>query len=183
MEVRESQKQRSEAIKVAKCQTLCWDCANSTDINACPWASEGKPVDGWWALPRKQKYRIEATQFLPARTRIEDTYCVIMCPLFKRDAYRAGLSPLKEEHTDINDASDLDLRRIAAAVITQAVLDWERLERGKFKKTITAEGSTVKAINLIEWFNSPEFAVMLSAVSHFTPKQIREKLEVPDARH
>jgi len=183
MEVRESQKQRSEAIKVAKSQTLCWDCKHATDINKCPWARDFTPVDGWWAVPHKTKYRLEATPNLPIRWREEDTYCVLMCPLFERTSYRAGMYPLKsEKHSSMYSATDADIRKLVAAIIAQAVDDWERLERGRFKKTITAEGVTIKSYQLIEFFNSRRFAAMLEAVSTLTPKKVREVLEVPDAK-
>lgn len=183
MEVRESQKQRSEAIKIAKSQTLCWDCANATEINKCPWCAEFKPVEGWWAIPKKTKYRLEATPNLPIRWREEDTYCVLMCPLFERTSYRAGMYPLKsEKHSSMYSATDADIKKLVAAIIAQAVDDWERLERGRFKKAITAEGVTIKSYKLIEFFNSRRFSAMLAAVSDLTPEQVREVLEVPYAR-
>ncbi len=177
---KKSQEARSEAIKVAKCQTLCWDCKHATDVEACPWVRDGTPVDGWWAKRKDIKYRVDACEAHGVQTRLQETYCVMMCPLFERDSYRAGLTEMRKTHVDISNATELDLRRLSAAIITQAVLDWEKLDRGKLKKLVTAEGSTIKSCKLIAWFNSPDFAVMLSAVSNLSPEQVKKQLEVPD---
>lgn len=180
---KKSQEARSNAIKIAKCQTLCWDCKHATDIDVCPWVRDGTPVEGWWAKRKDIRYRLEACGTHDLQTRMQETYCVMMCPLFQRDSYRAGLTEMDEKnpsHVDISDATPLDLRRLSAAIITQAVMDWEKLDRGKLRKITTAEGSAIKTHKMIAWFNSPEFAVMLSAVSSFTPEQIRKQLEVPD---
>jgi hypothetical protein len=180
---KKSQEARSNAIKIAKCQTLCWDCKHATDIDVCPWVRDGTPVEGWWAKRKDIRYRLEACGTHDLQTRMQETYCVMMCPLFQRDSYRAGLTEMDEKnpsHVDISDATPLDLRRLSAAVITQAVMDWEKLGRGKLRKVVTAEGSTIKSFQLIDWFNSLDFAVMLSEVSNYTPEQIRKKLEVPN---
>lgn len=63
----------------AKPPTLCWDCANATSPK-CPWADRGEPVPGWDAKPTKIKFSGEKT----------DSYLVIKCPLFRRDAEGGG---------------------------------------------------------------------------------------------
>lgn len=182
MEVRESQKARSEAIKVAKSQTLCWDCKHATDSDKCPWASDFTPVEGWWAVRSKARYYVSACGNTPVHWRVEDTYCVLMCPLFERTSYRAGLFPLRSEgHADIYSATNTDMRRLVSAIILQAVSDWELVQRGKLSKTVSGEGVVVKASELIAFFNSRRFASMLSAVSNLSPETVRKRLEVPDA--
>ena len=57
--------------------SLCWDCKNA--VSGCCWAKENKPVDGW-----KAKF-IKAQNSKPY-----DTYLVINCPEFVRDAYDGG---------------------------------------------------------------------------------------------
>ena len=73
--------------------TLCWDCAKATD-DACPWVDAGMPVPGWWATPSKIK----------TCGICSDSYRVIKCPLFVRDADKAGLVkvPLKGERHNGN---------------------------------------------------------------------------------
>ena len=64
--------------------TICWDCARATSTD-CPWADHGEPVDGWWARHRR----------ISSGWRPFDTFCVLRCPNFVRDAIRAGQSPYK----------------------------------------------------------------------------------------
>jgi hypothetical protein len=144
---------------------------------------DGEPVEGWWANEKKLRYKIDASASAPERWREEKTYCVMMCPLFERDSYRAGLfSTGVNDHSDIGEASQADMRRLVASILQQAVIDWERLERGHFKKCITPEGVTIKSVELVEFFNSRRFSAMLSAVSDLDPKTVRERLGVPHAR-
>lgn len=66
--------------------TLCWDCANATN-SACSWSAWFEPVEGWQAVP------VHKTAL--------DSYTVISCPQFKRDALRGGLARItkKEEES------------------------------------------------------------------------------------
>ena len=64
--------------------TLCWDCANATN-NDCPWVDRGEPVDGWWARHRR----------ISSGWRPYETFCVMRCPMFERDASRGGQTPYK----------------------------------------------------------------------------------------
>lgn len=68
--------------------TLCWDCGRATD-DICPWVDAGMPVPGWWASPSKIK----------TCGVYSDSYRVIKCPMFVRDADKAGVVkvPLKGE--------------------------------------------------------------------------------------
>ena len=65
--------------------TLCWDCSRA--IGGCSWSDEGKPVRGWTA---------KGTQ--KTSTKPYNTYLVIDCPLFDRDAYGGGLKKYKKEN-------------------------------------------------------------------------------------
>ena len=82
---------RGNAKRFKKEHTLCWDCGNATN-DACPWVDAGMPVPGWWATPSK----IRTCGVL------SDSYRVIKCPLFVRDADKAGLVPLKGERHNGN---------------------------------------------------------------------------------
>ncbi len=73
--------------------TLCWDCAKATD-DICPWVDAGMPVPGWWASPSKIK----------TCGVYSDSYRVIKCPMFVRDADKGGVVPLKgERHNGIGN--------------------------------------------------------------------------------
>lgn len=76
--------------------TLCWDCANATNGNACPWVESFDPVPGWWARPTVVKFFRENT----------DSYQVVKCPLFVRDAESGGRKkmPLGGGEHDDKDA-------------------------------------------------------------------------------
>ena len=66
-----------------KSHTICWDCANSTNGGCC-WSREFIPVDGWEAIPDRIKINANRADY-------EDTWCVVKCPEFVRDAYDFGL--------------------------------------------------------------------------------------------
>lgn len=53
--------------------TICWDCANATNGNLCPWVKDYTPVEGWDAIPKRIKFNDAIT----------DSYIVIACPNFK----------------------------------------------------------------------------------------------------
>ena len=59
--------------------TLCWDCANATGM--CDWSKSLTPVDGWTAKYVQDK----------------DSYKVIDCPMFERDAIGCGAKRLHNE--------------------------------------------------------------------------------------
>jgi len=60
-------------------RTLCWDCKNA--ILGCSWAREFVPVPGWKAVPRKLRHNAGLWS---------DTFQVVECPEFVRDATRGG---------------------------------------------------------------------------------------------
>lgn len=66
--------------RFAKKPTLCWDCERAIDNN-CPWVERAEPVDGWTAF--KTLVRTNC-QYLT------DSYHVVACPMFKRDAETGG---------------------------------------------------------------------------------------------
>ena len=81
--------------------TLCWDCCRAT--GGCPWANELIPVKGWTAQ------KIHKTSSKPY-----DTYIVLDCPLFERDAVGGGLKRYKENKDEHKgDASDINLSNFA----------------------------------------------------------------------
>lgn len=53
--------------------TLCWDCKCSVE-RTCDWARSFEPVEGWTAKA------------------VGDSYLVMDCPEFDRDAYGGGQS-------------------------------------------------------------------------------------------
>jgi hypothetical protein len=68
--------------------TLCWDCENAVEPEICPWVNDGSPVPGWCAV---------RTKIHSHRTPPNDaSYCVIHCPLFKRDSVKGGRRYWKE---------------------------------------------------------------------------------------
>lgn len=66
--------------RFAKKPTLCWDCERAIDNN-CPWVERAEPVDGWTAF----KTLVRTNQQY-----LTDSFHVVACPMFKRDAERGG---------------------------------------------------------------------------------------------
>lgn len=154
--------------------TLCWDCKNATNINKCPWACNNTPVDGWWARPTQVR------MYHGYDHRMEDSYCVIMCPLFERDGWRGGIYKHDTLTKQVlKDVTNKDIRAIAAAIIKQQIEDWEILDRGKRAKAIPLGGKVVNTSESIKFFNSTWFATLLAAVSESSPEEVREMLGVP----
>ena len=67
-------------------QTLCWDCKFAT--GGCSWSDRLEPVEGWVAEQTKKN-----TPF--------QSYIVKDCPLFRRDAIRAGSARYKEGEKNV----------------------------------------------------------------------------------
>lgn len=67
-------------------QTLCWDCAKA--CGGCSWSANGKPVKGWLAMGRMIRDVHGAYTW--------QSYMVISCPKFKRDAWSGGQRRLRE---------------------------------------------------------------------------------------
>ena len=66
--------------RFAKKPTLCWDCERAIDNN-CPWVERAEPVDGWCA--NKTKIKTNSRY-------ITDSYYVMSCPMFRKDAENGG---------------------------------------------------------------------------------------------
>lgn len=59
--------------------TQCWDCAKAT--GGCSWSQEYVPVEGWEAIPTRKK--------------TFDSFLILDCPEFERDAILGGLKRVK----------------------------------------------------------------------------------------
>ena len=77
--------------------TLCWDCANAT--GGCPWSKRLRPVKGWKAIHTKKMLY----------GGIHDSYIVLECPLFERDAVGSGLRRYKEEKVSEPQKDDIEI--------------------------------------------------------------------------
>ena len=150
--------------------TLCWDCANATDPDACEWAGRAVPVPGW-----------KADQTTLRITKDEEiiSYRVSMCPKFKRDSVAGGQEDCLMTAPHHITIDDRDARNIASAIVTQAVNDWIILDYGKKPIFIRAK-STVERDEVLEFFFSHRFATLLSIFSQYTPKQIRHAIKITD---
>jgi hypothetical protein len=56
--------------------TKCWDCVKATTGECC-WSAKQEPVDGWCAIKTEQRFG--------------ESYIVIDCPQFRRDAWDFGM--------------------------------------------------------------------------------------------
>ena len=72
--------------------TKCWDCARAT--GGCSWSDFFKPVSGWIAIPTK--INSHKKQF-DEKAKVNQSYIVIECPEFLRDAYAGGLKRFEED--------------------------------------------------------------------------------------
>ena len=145
-------------------QTLCWDCRNCTKPEICPWVRDYTPVPGWEA--RKTEIRT-----------LGESYLVIDCPLFKRDAFHGGAEADtfgKKEHITIDNE---DMVRIAEAIIERYVEDWKFLEYGELDG-IRFCGSKLKRDKIIGFFSSEWFADLLACFSDIDPMVILKKLKI-----
>ena len=162
--------------------SLCWDCANATNPDKCPWVGDGEPVDGWWARKDKIKFSF-ADWDGKIKTKMTDTYCVIMCPLFERDAWRGGLHKHDIPTTPVlKYATAKDLRSLAAAIIYRQVVDWERLGRGEHKRIADTNGRYTKREDVVDFFNSEWFEQLLACVSTTSAEDCRKALGIPKCK-
>lgn len=69
----------------ARGETLCWDCRQGPR-SGCSWFAEHRPVPGWTAERRD----VAVTAIPDGRrdTRLEESYLVRRCPLYRRDRPR-----------------------------------------------------------------------------------------------
>ena len=67
--------------------SLCWDCANA--CGDCSWSRhyDKKAVKGWTV--REKLVTVDGDI-------VDESYCVIKCPEFIRDAMKGGLVRVKE---------------------------------------------------------------------------------------
>ena len=149
--------------------SLCWDCALSTRPWRCEWVARYEPVPGWEA--RKHHCGSKSDGY--------ESRKVIACPKFVRDSFCGGLTDDPINHKRIK-LDDTDVRTLAEAIIERAVEDWKELKRGELEKAYTSDGNTVKREELISFFYSKEFAVLLNSFTKFSPAQIRTFLDVHD---
>lgn len=73
--------------------TICWDCANA--CGGCNWSANLEPVKGWEA---------EKTRITTSVRQTVESWRVIKCPEFKRDARMNGL--VREEPKKKNGKPD-----------------------------------------------------------------------------
>ena len=149
--------------------TKCWTCGNATNLNACPWARDGTPVDGW-----------EATPTVIGRGYTYESFYVAECPLFWRDAHKGGREwnvfgrKPKQPTLDNDDSVSL-----ASAICVKAVEDWKALGNGAIEFN-TVDGQKVTRKELLEFFFSRWFEMLLGSFSQRTPKQIRTYIGITE---
>ena len=64
-------------------KTICWDCAKYCGL--CSWSKDAVPVEGWNAVPTVKK---------PYHGEPLESFLVLNCPEFQRDAWDGGLKRL-----------------------------------------------------------------------------------------
>ena len=153
-------------------QTICWCCENATNSKACPWADRAEPVPGWVADDHFIK--------LHSGSRVYRSHSFIVkeCPLFKRDAFWGG----SEKMWGAKSAADTeyaDLTEIAAAIIIQAVYDWQDLECGKLDKLARYKKDTLYKDELLRFFFSGYFESLCHHVTKaYEPWEFRAALHI-----
>lgn len=149
-------------------KTLCWDCANSTKPDVCPWVRDFNPVEGWEAKPRR------TGGWMPF-----DTYIVFDCPLFRRDSHNAGTEQnLLNKHKFPKLTND-DLVNLAEAIIEGAVEDWKALQYGALE-FVRFQSDLVTKKKTLKFFFSKDFENFLGTFSERTPEQIRSWLKITE---
>lgn len=194
--------------------TLCWDCKNATS-SKCPWVDRFEPVEGWCA----RHHRVSGSYFP------YDSYCVIRCPLFKRDADRGGQTPYpkplkgdgKNEKRNSNkrgtpvpvrgvveptgyrsvddvrrpvvvetgwrqrvlDQPNRDVFDLAYVILERAVEDWKALDYGR-RSEVIVDKELVERDEVVEFFFSKWFEILLNATLPYTPAQIRRYIHMPE---
>lgn len=149
-------------------KTLCWDCANATHSEKCPWVDSFTPVPGWKARPTKifGSYPLES-------------YVVIECPWFRRDSFGAGTEKCLISWSRPIKLYDDDLKNISEAIIENAVEDWKALQFGALE-AVTSRASRITKQKTLEFFFSVDFENFLSTFSERTPEQIRSWLHITE---
>lgn len=150
--------------------TLCWDCRHAADPS-CPWVGDGKPVDGWNAIPTTIK----------TGGVITPTVKVLDCPRFERDSFKGGqedclLGRKHKVEIDGNDAKNL-----AAAIIARYADDWRFLNYGELDDLYYC-GSQLNRSEILHFFGSQWFGDLLELASPNTdPTTIWADLKITDS--
>lgn len=143
--------------------SLCWDCKKAASNGDCCWASSGKPVTGWKAVPtvvNRKRYPFSS-------------FHVVDCPDFCRDAYDGGQQ--KAQSSSPARLDDDSVKMLSAAIIERAALDLKALgDRDK----VTIDGKPVKRSELQRFFKSSWFEDMMCSVTDRPPAAARERLGV-----
>lgn len=75
-----------------------------------------------------------------------------------------------------NSPRDLWLYTIACETLRRAICDWHLLEDGKYDTCFY--GNTIYKKELLKFFHSDWFNFLVSTVTCYTPKEVREALGV-----
>lgn len=188
--------------------TLCWDCANATNVN-CPWVGKSEPVPGWKA--RHTTIR-ERGQYIKS-------YRVESCPMFRRDGEKGGqfkheplvwnknrdsdkrcpsvfpggvVKPLDTFPLDDGSAGEAgrgneqtrllienrEFLPILFAMLERAVDDWKALDYGK-KPEFKAIHEFIDRKEVCEFFFSDWFRAICTLLP-YRPNEIRMSLHIPE---
>ena len=153
------------------CTSLCLDCANANRPWRCSWVANFTPVEGWVAEP---------TQLYKPPTHY-DSFDVKECPLFVRDAIFGGKAwdVDSTERTPVRlDAKDVVA--LAEAIVEKAVADWKFIEYGQMKDKIHSNGTAIWRDELLEFFFSGWFEILLASFSQHSPEQIRSYIRITE---
>lgn len=74
-------------MRGCKKSTLCWDCQNAR-ANYCSWFTNYTPVEGWEVIKTKIKHN---------PYHLDESYCVLKCPNFKRDKKQKTVKELAKD--------------------------------------------------------------------------------------
>ena len=156
---------------IKPCTSLCLDCANATKPWRCPWVNNFTPIEGWVAEPT-QLYKPPAHY---------ESFDVKSCPSFVRDAYGGGRSwddvDGNRVHTKVDNRDTVTL---AEAIIEQAVRDWKYIDYGQLGDKIHSNGTAIWRDELLEFFFSSWFEVLLASFSPHSAEQIRRMIRITD---
>lgn len=149
-------------------QSICWDCKNAVKPHVCPWMDDYTPVKGWTA----RKMKVGTPPYC-------ESYLVTACPLFKRDGYEGGtITNHFGTHERIKPEED-EIVELAEAIVERAVEDWKYLEYGQLSK-VRCHGDLLERDELLCFFFSGWFNVLLQSFSERNPSQIREWIRITD---
>lgn len=151
--------------------TLCWDCILATDFQKCEWAGEGKPVPGWDAVPTTIK--------MPKGYEPTHSYHVTRCPKFKRCSVAGGQERCLLVSDDSISLDNNDVKNIAEAIVESAVDDWKALDYGT-RAVVYRHRMEIEREEVLEFFFSHRFGVLLGTFSQRLPSQIRSYLGITD---